>query len=276
MASLEAKGLTLGYDRQPVISGLDLTIPAGRLSAIVGANASGKSTLLRGLGRLLKPNQGSVLLDGASIFALSTKEVARRMGILPQGPVAPQGLTIFELVAQGRYPHQSWLRQWSEQDEEAVARALQATELTNLASRLVESLSGGQRQRAWIAMALAQETEVMLLDEPTTFLDIAHQVELLELLSELNRNEGRTMVMVLHDLNQAARYADHLIAIKEGRVYAEGPPREVITEPVVQAVFGIACLIVPDPVAGTPMCVPVGRPERGWVGVDAGKDRPQG
>jgi iron complex transport system ATP-binding protein len=276
MASLEAKGLTLGYDRQPVISDLDLTIPAGRLSAIVGANASGKSTLLRGLGRLLKPNQGSVLLDGASIFALSTKEVARRMGILPQGPVAPQGLTIFELVAQGRYPHQSWLRQWSEQDEEAVARALQATELTNLASRLVESLSGGQRQRAWIAMALAQETEVMLLDEPTTFLDIAHQVELLELLSELNRNEGRTMVMVLHDLNQAARYAHHLIAIKEGRVYAEGPPREVITEPVVQAVFGIACLIVPDPVAGTPMCVPVGRPERGWVGVDAGKDRPQG
>jgi iron complex transport system ATP-binding protein len=238
---------------------LDLAIPAGKITTLVGPNGCGKSTLLRGLARLLKPRTGTVYLDGADIFKLSTKAVAKRLGILPQGPVAPEGLTVRDLVAQGRYPYQNWLQQWSKEDERLVEQALATTGMTPLADRALDTLSGGQRQRAWIAMALAQDTEILLLDEPTTFLDLAHQVEVLDLLYELNQTEGRTIVMVLHDLNQACRYADYLVAVREGQVWAEGVPAQVMTEAMVRQVFGLECRIVTDPVAGSPMCVPLGR-----------------
>jgi iron complex transport system ATP-binding protein len=208
---------------------------------------------------LLTPRAGSVYLDGADIFKLSTKAVAKRLGILPQGPVAPEGLTVRDLVAMGRYPYQNWLQQWSKEDERLVEQALATTGMTPLAYRALDTLSGGQRQRAWMAMALAQDTEILLLDEPTTFLDLAHQVEVLDLLYELNQTEGRTIVMVLHDLNQACRYADYLVAVREGQVWAEGLPAQVMTEAMVREVFGLECRIVTDPVAGTPMCVPLGR-----------------
>lgn len=259
MSNLDARKLTLAYDGAPVIRELDLAIPAGKITALVGGNGSGKSTLLRSLARLLKPKGGAVCLDGVSIATLPTKKVALEVGILPQGPVAPEGLTVRELVNQGRYPHQSWLRQWSDQDEQAVTRALAATNMTNLAARPLEALSGGQRQRAWIAMALAQESQILLLDEPTTYLDIAHQMDVLDLLWDLNEREGRTIVMVLHDLNQASRYAHHLVAIKDGGVFAQGAPHEVVTTAMVREVFNLPCHIALDPVSGTPMCVPVGR-----------------
>jgi iron complex transport system ATP-binding protein len=257
--TLQTRNLTLGYDGLPVIHDLDLQIPAGKITALVGSNGCGKSTLLRSLARLMSPRGGAVYLDNAAIAKLPTKEVAKQLGILPQGPVAPEGLTVRELVAQGRYPHQSWFSQWSEADEAVVSEALSATAMTELAERPLEALSGGQRQRAWIAMALAQGTEILLLDEPTTYLDMAHQIDVLDLLYELNRNEGRTIVLVLHDLNQACRYADHIVALKNGRVFAAGEPAEVLTEDLVHCVFGMDCRIISDPVSGTPLCVPVGR-----------------
>ncbi len=262
MQKLEARKLTLAYDGAPVVEGLDLTIPPGRITALVGGNGCGKSTLLRSLARLMKPRGGSVVLDGASIQTLSTKDVAKRLGILPQGPVAPEGLTVRELVAQGRYPHQSWYSQWSQEDEREVQKALCATSMLELADRPLEALSGGQRQRAWIAMSLAQGTEILLLDEPTTYLDMAHQFDVLDLLWDLNRTENRTVVMVLHDLNQAGRYAHHLVAIKDGAIWAQGAPEKVMTEEMVQAVFGMECRIVEDPVTHSPMCVPVSRAHR--------------
>ncbi|MFE1748557.1 ABC transporter ATP-binding protein [Coleofasciculus sp. H7-2] len=259
MNRLSTRRLTLAYDGVPIIKNLDLAIPEGKITALVGANGCGKSTLLRGLARLLKPRNGTVYLDAADLFKLSTKEVAKQLGILPQGPVAPEGLTVRDLVALGRYPYQNWLQQWSKEDERLVALALATTGMTELAERSLDTLSGGQRQRAWIAMALAQDTEILLLDEPTTFLDLAHQIEVLDLLLELNQTQGRTLVMVLHDLNQACRYADYLVAVKEGCVYAHGTPMQVMTEAMVREVFGLGCRIVEDPVAGTPMCIPVGR-----------------
>jgi iron complex transport system ATP-binding protein len=259
MNLLSTRRLTLAYDGASIIMNLDLAIPAGKITTLVGPNGCGKSTLLRGLARLLKPRAGTVYLDGADIFKLSTKAVAKRLGILPQGPVAPEGLTVRDLVAQGRYPYQNWLQQWSKEDERLVEQALATTGMTPLADRALDTLSGGQRQRAWIAMALAQDTEILLLDEPTTFLDLAHQVEVLDLLYELNQTEGRTIVMVLHDLNQACRYADYLVAVREGQVWAEGVPAQVMTEAMVRQVFGLECRIVTDPVAGSPMCVPLGR-----------------
>jgi iron complex transport system ATP-binding protein len=262
MSRLSTKRLTLAYDSAPVIQELDLAIPTGQITALVGPNGCGKSTLLRGLARLLKPRGGSVYLDGTSLFKLSTKQVAQRLGILPQGPVAPEDLTVRDLVAQGRFPYQNWLQQCSKEDERLVESALATTGMTQLANRALDTLSGGQRQRAWIAMALAQDTEILLLDEPTTFLDLAHQVDVLDLLSELNQTEGRTIVMVLHDLNQACRYADYLVAVREGRVFAQGEPAQVMTEEMVREVFGLKCRIVEDPVAGTPLCVPVGRNQR--------------
>ncbi len=261
MSLLSTRRLSLAYDGTPIITDLDLAIPVRKITALVGPNGCGKSTLLRGLARLLKPRAGTVYLDGTDIFKRSTKAVAKRLGILPQGPVAPEGLTVRDLVAQGRYPYQNWLQQWSKDDEILVEKALLITGITQLADRALDTLSGGQRQRAWIAMALAQDTEILLLDEPTTFLDLAHQVEVLDLLYELNQSEGRTIVMVLHDLNQACRYADHLVAVRQGQVYAQGEPIQVVTEGMVREVFGLECRIVPDPVAGTPMCVPIGR----WV-----------
>ena len=256
-AALAAEGVALAYDDRLVIDGLSLTIPAGKVTVIVGANACGKSTLLRGLGRLLKPKGGTVLLDGHDIHRLPTREVARRLGMLPQQPVAPEGITVADLVGRGRHPHQRWFRQWSQADEEAVEAALAATELTDIADRSVDELSGGQRQRVWIALALAQGTELMLLDEPTTFLDLAHQVEVLDLLADLNEREGRTIVAVLHDLNLACRYAHHLVAMAGGAIVAEGTPAEVITAEVVSEVFRLDCLVVPDPVTDTPLVVPV-------------------
>ena len=257
--ALTTRKLTLAYDGKPIIDTLDLAIPAGKITVLVGPNGCGKSTLLKGLGRLLKPKGGVVYLDNASISQLPTKVVAKRLGLLPQGPMAPEGLTVRDLVAQGRYPHQGWLQQWSIEDERQVEAALAITELEDLAARPIDSLSGGQRQRAWIAMTLAQNTQILLLDEPTTFLDLAHQIEVLDLLYDLNQREGRTIVMVLHELNQACRYGDHLIAMKEGQIYAQGQPSQVMTESLVREVFGLDCRVVNDPVAGTPLCIPIGR-----------------
>ncbi|MER6077216.1 ABC transporter ATP-binding protein [Streptomyces sp. NPDC001833] len=256
---LRARGLHLAYDGRTVVAGLDLTVPTGRITAIVGANACGKSTLLRALARLLAPREGVVELDGTALRSIPTRELARTLGILPQTPVAPEGLTVADLVNRGRSPHQTWWRQWSAADEEAVRAALAATGLTELADRPVDELSGGQRQRAWIAMAVAQGTPVLLLDEPTTYLDLAHQIDVLDLVTDLNRREGRTVVMVLHDLNQACRYADHVIAMKAGRIVAQGAPAEVVTEATVEDVFDLRCRITPDPVSGTPMVIPLGR-----------------
>ncbi|HWI61951.1 MAG TPA: ABC transporter ATP-binding protein [Symbiobacteriaceae bacterium] len=258
MAVLEAKNLTLAYDQNVILKDLNLAVPAGKITALVGRNGCGKSTLLRTLARLLKPQGGAVYLNGEAIARMSTRDVAREMGILPQSPTAPEGLTVRELVAQGRYPHQSWLQQWSDEDERQAARALESTGMADLAERPLDALSGGQRQRAWIAMVLAQGTSVLLLDEPTTYLDLAYQIDVLDLLYRLNREEGRTVVMVLHDLNLACRYAHHLVAVKNGVVYAEGAPHQIITAKTVQDVFGIGCRIVPDPVTGTPLCIPLG------------------
>ncbi|MGW3965806.1 ABC transporter ATP-binding protein [Amycolatopsis sp. NPDC005003] len=257
--SLRVQDLRVAYDDRVVIDGLDLDIPPGKITAIVGANACGKSTLLRTMARLLTPKSGAVYLDGRSIQDLPTRQVAQRLGILPQSPVAPEGMTVADLVGRGRAPHQSWWRQWSTSDEGAVASALAATELTDLADRPVDELSGGQRQRAWIAMAVAQDTPVLLLDEPTTYLDLAHQIDVLDLVVDLNRADGRTVVMVLHDLPQACRYADHVIAMKAGRVVASGEPASVITEDLVAEVFDVRCQVTPDPVSGTPMVIPISR-----------------
>ncbi len=256
---LRAQQLTLGYDADDIVHDLDVAIPDGRITVIVGANACGKSTLLRGLARLLKPRRGSVLLDGRSVHEMRSVDVARVLGLLPQTPVAPDGITVADLVGRGRYPHQGWFRQWSADDDAAVAAALEATGTADLAERALSELSGGQRQRVWIAMALAQETDLLLLDEPTTFLDINHQVELLDLLTDLNRDHGSTVVIVMHDLNLACRYADHVIAMKSGGIIAEGAPGDVIDAAVVSEVFGLQCEVVPDPICGTPMVVPRGR-----------------
>ena len=259
MNRLETKRLTLGYDGSPIIQDLDLAIPSEKITTLVGPNGCGKSTLLRGLARLLKPRRGSVALDGKDISKLATKAVAKRLGILPQSPIAPEGLTVRDLVAQGRYPHQNWLQQWSKDDEKMVSWALELAGMTEFAERPLDNLSGGQRQRAWVAMTLAQDTEILLLDEPTTFLDLAHQIEILDLLLDLNETQDRTIVMVLHDLNQAARYADHLVVVQQGEIYNQGTPAQVMTETMVKTVFGVESRIIADPVAGTPMCIPLGR-----------------
>lgn len=261
MTGLEVHHVTLAYEQATIIENLSLRLPRGQVTALVGPNGCGKSTLLRGLSRLLKPRGGSVLLDGHDISSMPTKVLARQLGILPQSPVTPEGLTVYELVAQGRYPHQTILQQWSGEDERLAVEALRITGLTELSDRPVDTLSGGQRQRAWIAMTLAQDTDYLLLDEPTTFLDLAFQIEVLDLLHDLNR-QGKTIIMVLHDLNQACRYADHLVALRSGQIEAEGNPADILTEDLVERVFGIACRIIPDPVAGTPLVVPIGRTNR--------------
>jgi iron complex transport system ATP-binding protein len=256
MTRLNAQSLSLGYDDRTVVTDLSVDVLDGKVTAIVGANACGKSTLLRGLARLLKPRSGEVHLDGRAVSEMSTVEVAKVLGLLPQSPVAPDGVTVADLVSRGRYPHQGWFRRWTDADHEAVAKALEATGTADLANRPLQQLSGGQRQRVWVAMALAQDTDLLLLDEPTTFLDINHQVELLRLLRQLNQESGKTIVAVLHDLNLASRFCDHIIAMADGSIAAEGPPSEVITAELVEKVFGLACVIVPDPVAGTPIVVP--------------------
>lgn len=251
--------LTLGYGDRTVIDQLDLLVPPGKVTAIVGANACGKSTLLRSMSRLLTPRGGRVVLDGKEVHRLPAKQLARTLGLLPQSPIAPEGITVADLVGRGRHPHQSILSRWSTEDDLAVAAALDATETAALADRHVDELSGGQRQRVWIAMALAQQTDLLLLDEPTTFLDVSHQVEVLDLLTDLNHSRGTTIVMVLHDLNLAARYADHLIALADGRLHAAGTPGDVLTEETVRAVFGLENQVITDPTSGKPLMLPIGR-----------------
>lgn len=254
---LRAQNVTLGYDERMISEHLDVRIPDDSFTVIVGPNACGKSTLLRALARLLKPAAGTVVLDGKSIHERKAKAFAREVGLLPQTSLAPDGIVVADLVSRGRYPHQGIVRQWSHGDARAVADALDATNTTELSTRLVDELSGGQRQRVWVAMALAQETPLLLLDEPTTFLDIAHQIGLLELFRSLHAS-GRTLVAVLHDLNHAARYATHIIAMKDGRVVAEGPPRDIITPALVREVFDLECVVIADPVTGSPLVVPLG------------------
>ena len=266
---LNARELTLAYEERTVVHELDLAVPDGKVTVIVGPNACGKSTTLRALGRLLKPRNGSVLLDGAELSKIPTKKIAQSIGLLPQSPVSPEAITVADLVARGRQPHQHWWQQWSDEDERAVTDAMERTDVTALADRSVDELSGGQRQRVWIAMSLAQETDLLLLDEPTTFLDIAHQVEVLDLVRRLNHEQGRTVVIVLHDLNQAARYADHLVAMKEGRIVAEGSPGQVVTAELVREVFGLKAVVIPDPVTGSPLVVP-GAPYRPEGGIGSG------
>ncbi|OXM87940.1 ABC transporter ATP-binding protein [Paenibacillus rigui] len=259
MPAIQSKELCLYYGDTCIFNNLDITIPKGKITVFIGSNGCGKSTLLRSLARLLRPKSGQVVLDGSDIASLSTKEVARRMAILPQGPAAPEGLTVLQLVKQGRYPYQNWLQQWSREDEAAVRQALELTHMEPLAERTVDSLSGGQRQRAWIAMTLAQGTPTILLDEPTTYLDLAHQIEVLDLLYDLNVKEQRTIVMVLHDINLACRYAHNLVAIKDRKVYAEGPANTIISEKLIQDVFDLPCRIIEDPLFATPMVVPFGK-----------------
>ncbi|MFI0713673.1 ABC transporter ATP-binding protein [Streptomyces inhibens] len=267
MSRLTAENVTLAYDQRVIAENLSVAIPDHSFTVIVGPNACGKSTLLRALSRMLKPAAGSVLLDGSAISSLPAKKVAKALGLLPQSSVAPDGITVADLVARGRYPHQGLLRQWSADDERIVQESMAATGVAELADRYVDELSGGQRQRVWIAMALAQQTPLFLLDEPTTYLDIQHQIEVLDLCAELHEEQGRTLVAVLHDLNHAARYATHLIAMKDGAIIAEGAPADIVTAELVERVFGIGCQVIDDPETGTPLVVPAARkPRNGGTG----------
>ncbi|QSB16702.1 ABC transporter ATP-binding protein [Natronosporangium hydrolyticum] len=254
--SLAADQLSLGYRDKLVVDGVSVTLPQGRITTVVGANGCGKSTLLRGLARLLRPQSGRVLLDGADLSTLPARTLARQLGLLPQQPIAPDGITVADLIGRGRHPHQRWFRQWSTADDQAVAAAMQATGVAQLSEQPIDELSGGQRQRVWIALALAQDPEIMLLDEPTTYLDLAHQIEVLELLVALNRRLGRTIVLVLHDINMACRYTHHLIAMRDGQITAEGAPAEIVTAELIKEVFSVTCTVIPDPLAGTPLILP--------------------
>ncbi|MFD5386296.1 ABC transporter ATP-binding protein [Streptomyces sp. NPDC127074] len=255
---LAAQGVSVGYGGRAVIEDLDVTIPPGVITTIIGPNGCGKSTLLRTLTRLLKPAKGAVVLDGEDIAGLRTRDVAKKLGLLPQAPVAPEGLTVADLVAKGRHPHQSWLRQWSSDDAGVVERALAMTGVSELADRPVDSLSGGQRQRVWISMTLAQGTDLLLLDEPTTYLDLAHAIDVLDLVDDLHES-GRTVVMVLHDLNLATRYSDNLIVMRAGSILAQGHPRDVITAELLDEAFGLRAMVMDDPVGDRPLIVPIGR-----------------
>lgn len=254
-----SEALVAGYGGTIIIDGLDLTIPPGKITAIIGANACGKSTLLRSMSRLLAPLGGQVLLDGKAVHQMPAKELARTLGLLPQSPVAPEGISVADLVGRGRHPHQGMFSRWTREDDEAVAAAMDATHTSDFAERSVDELSGGQRQRVWIAMALAQQTDLLLLDEPTTFLDINHQVEVLDLLVDLNTARGTTIVMVIHDINLAARYADHLVAMAGGKLHAVGAPADVLSADNVRAVFGLHCQVMADPISGKPLVLPIGR-----------------
>lgn len=257
--SLVVNELSAGYGDTVVLDGLDLTVLPGKITVIVGANACGKSTLLRAMSRLISPHRGHVLLDGKSIHRTPPRELARTLGLLPQSPIAPEGITVADLVSRGRHPHQGMFSRWTRKDDEAVAAALTATRMVDLAERPMDELSGGQRQRVWIAMALAQQTDILLLDEPTTFLDISHQIEVLDLLIDLNQTRATTIVMVLHDLNLAARYADYLVAMAQGRLHVSGKPDDVLTEETVRQVFGLESRIITDPTSGRPIMLPISR-----------------
>ena len=257
--TFETRDLVSGYGGTPIVKGVGLTVPSGKISVIIGANACGKSTLLKTMARLIAPQSGSVILDGQSVGSIPTKELARSLGLLPQSPIAPEGIVVADLVGRGRHPHQRMFHTWSSADDVAVAEALSATGIADLADRAVDELSGGQRQRVWIAMALAQQTGVLLLDEPTTFLDLARQIEVLDLLADLNEKKGTTIVMVLHDMNMAARYGDHIFAMADGELVASGSPAEVMTTDLIEQVFDLDSMVVTDPVSGAPMVLPRGR-----------------
>lgn len=259
MNPLQGQSLTLGYHQQAIIDQLDIDIPKGKITVFVGSNGCGKSTLLKAFARLINPKQGQVILNGANIQQRSTSQVARELSILPQSPQAPESMSVYQLVRMGRYPHQNWLKQWSETDEQKVMEALERASLLDLKDRSVDSLSGGQRQRAWIAMTLAQDTDVILLDEPTTYLDLAHQIDVLDLLYDLNREQNKTIVMVLHDLNLACRYAHFMVAIADKKVFAKGDPSDILDAQNVRHIFGLDCHITTDPIFGTPMCIPFGK-----------------
>lgn len=257
--SFEGKEIVAGYDKKVIVDGIDIAIPSNKISVIIGANACGKSTLLKTLARLIKPVSGQVVIDGKKVTSMPSKQLAKVLGLLPQSPVVPEGITVWDLVSRGRYPYQSFMKSMDKADFEAVEEALEIMGITELANRNVDELSGGQRQRVWIAMALAQQTDILLLDEPTTYLDIAYQVEILDLLTDLNRKRGTTIVMVLHDINLSARYADYIFAIKKGKLIAQGTPAEVITLELINSVFGLDCVVIEDPVSYTPFIVPKGR-----------------
>lgn len=254
--------LAAGYGEKTILNDINIDIKPGQITSIIGANACGKSTLLRTMSRLISPSNGQVLLDGKSIHSMPTRQLAQTLGLLPQSPIAPEGITVSDLVSRGRHPHHGFLSRWRKEDDEAIAKALETTKTTELLDREIDELSGGQRQRVWIAMALAQETDILLLDEPTTFLDVAHQIEVLDLLVDLNQTRGTTIVLVLHDLNLAARYSDQLIAIRQGQVCANGAPNEVVTEDMIHAVFGLQSQVITDPISGSPMVLPIGRHKR--------------
>ncbi|MFJ3498866.1 ABC transporter ATP-binding protein [Streptomyces sp. NPDC086091] len=269
---LSAENVTLAYDQRVIAEQLSVEIPDRSFTVIVGPNACGKSTLLRALSRMLRPTEGRVLLDGQVIQSMPAKKVARTLGLLPQSSIAPDGITVADLVGRGRYPHQGILRQWSTEDERVVQESMAHTGIAALADRYVDELSGGQRQRVWIAMALAQQTPLLLLDEPTTYLDIQHQIDVLDLCADLHEEQGRTLVAVLHDLNHAARYATHIVALKDGSVVAQGAPGEVVTAELVEVVFGLRCQVIEDPETGTPLVVPAARKARTAVARTAVKD----
>ncbi len=254
-----SKGIVAGYEKKTILHEIDVTIPTNKISVIIGANACGKSTLLKTMARLIKPTAGDTLLDDKKIDQYPSKKLARLLGLLPQSPVVPEGIMVSDLVSRGRFPYQTFLKGMDKEDYNAVAEALEIMGITDLADRCVDELSGGQRQRVWIAMALAQQTDILLLDEPTTFLDIAYQVEILDLLTDLNRKRGTTIVMVLHDINLSARYADYIFAVHKGTLVAEGTPEEVISEELIKTVYGLECAVIKDPVSGSPFIVPKGR-----------------
>ncbi|GIN63254.1 iron-dicitrate ABC transporter ATP-binding protein [Robertmurraya siralis] len=255
----QAEQIVAGYENKTVIHEVSLAIPSNKISVIIGANACGKSTLLKTLARLIKPSSGKITLDGRPIGKIPSKELARIVGLLPQSPIVPEGISVADLVGRGRFPHQSLLSGWTKKDYEAVAEAMEIMNITDLANRNIDELSGGQRQRVWIAMALAQQTDILFLDEPTTFLDITYQVEILDLLTDLNRKYGTTIVMVLHDINLSARYADHIFAMHQGHLVAEGEPTRVITDTLIKDIFGLNCTVIADPISGSPSVVPIGR-----------------
>ncbi|THF81652.1 ABC transporter ATP-binding protein [Cohnella fermenti] len=254
-----AEDTVAGYEHKTIIHGVSLSIPSNKISVIIGANACGKSTLLKTMARLIKPESGKITLDGKPIDKFAPKPLAKVLGLLPQSPIVPEGISVSDLIGRGRFPHQSWLGGWTKKDYEAVAEAMEIMKITELANRNIDELSGGQRQRVWIAMALAQQTDILFLDEPTTFLDITYQVEILDLLTDLNRKHGTTIVMVLHDINLSARYADYIFALREGKLLAEGEPSEVITSELIKDVFGLDSTVISDPVSGSPLIVPIGR-----------------